>query len=121
MLVDFFSNLIQVKHLQENTSSVVIEFLKEHFSRYGIPDTLITDNGPQFTSDEFRHFSRDWEFLHVSSSPHHYKSNGKVESAVKVAKPLLKKAQKDNKDPWLTILDQRNTPSEVLGTSQLKG
>ena len=53
----------------------------------------------------------------MSSSPHHHKSNGKVESAVKVAKYLLKKAQKDNKDPWLAILDQRNTPSEVLGTS----
>ena len=117
VLVDFFSDFIEVKHLQENTSSVVIEFLKEQFSRYGIPDTLITDNGPQFTSDEFRHFLRDWEFLHVSSSPHHHKSNGKVESAVKVAKSLLKKAQKDNKDPWLAILDQRNTPSEVLGTS----
>ena len=52
-------NEFQVKNLQENTSSVVIEFLKEQFSRYGIPDTLITDNGPQFTSDEFRHFSRD--------------------------------------------------------------
>ena len=117
VLVDFFSDLIEVKHLQENTSSVVTEFLKEQFSRYGIPDTLITDNGPQFTTDEFRHFSRDWEFLHVLSSPHHHKSNGKVESAVKVAKSLLKKAQKDNKDPWLAILDQRNIPSKVLGTS----
>ena len=44
VLVDFFSDFIEVKHLQENTSSVVIEFLKEQFSRYGIPDTLITDN-----------------------------------------------------------------------------
>ncbi|KAL9976483.1 hypothetical protein ACROYT_G013791 [Oculina patagonica] len=79
VLVDFYSDFIEVKQLQENTSSSVIEFLKEQFSRYGIPDTLVTDNCPQFTSHEFQQFSRDWEFVHVSSSPHHHRSNGKVE------------------------------------------
>ena len=110
VLVDFYSDFIEVKDLQENTSTTVIEFLKEQFSRYGIPDTLATDSGPQFTSQEFRQFLQDWEFLHVSSSPPHHKSNGKVESAVKVAKSLLKKALRDDKDPWLAMLDQRNTP-----------
>ena len=117
VLVDFYSDFIEVKQLQENTSSSVIEFLKEQFSRYGIPDTLVTDNCPQFTSHEFQQFSRDWEFVHVSSSPHHHRSNGKVESAVKVATSLLKKALKDNKDPWLAMLDERNTPTESLGLS----
>ena len=116
MLVDFYSDFIEVKDLHENTSTTVIEFLTEQFSRYSIPDTLATDNGPQFTSQEFRQFSQDWEFLDVSSSPHH-KSNGKVESPVKVAKELLKKALRDDKDPWLAMLDQRNTPTESLGTS----
>ena len=95
----------------------MIEFLKEQFSRNGIPDTLVTDNSPQFTSEDFRQFSRDWEFLHVSSSLHLHRSNGKVESAVKVAKSLLKKAHKDNRDPWLAMLKKRNTPTESLGTS----
>ena len=117
VLVDFYSDFIEVKQLQENNSSSVIDFFKEQFSRYGIPDTLVTDNGPQFTSREFQKFSRDWEFLHVSSSPHHHRANGKVESAVKVVKSLIKKALKDNKDPWLALLDQRNTPTESLGTS----
>jgi len=53
----------------------------------------------------------------VSSSPHHHKANGKVESAVKIAKSLIKKSLKDNKDPWLALLDQRNTPTESIGTS----
>lgn len=117
VLVEFYSDFIEVKQLQENTSSSVVEFLKEQFSRYGIPDTLVTDNCPQFTSLEFQQFSRDWEFVQVSSSPHHHRSNGKVESAVKVAKSLLKKALKDNKDPWLAMLDQRNTPTESLAAS----
>ena len=95
----------------------MIEFLKEQFSRYGIPDTLVTDNSPQFTSEDFQQFSRDWEFLYVSSSLHHHRLNGKVESAVKVAKSLLRKAHKDNRDPWLAMLDQRKTPTNSLGTS----
>ena len=117
MLVDFYSDFIEVKKLEENTSSSVIEFLKEQFSRYGIPDTVVTDNGPQFSSQEFRQFTLNWEFVHVSSSPHHHKSNAKVESAVKIAKSLIKKLLKDNKDPWLALLDQRNTPTESIGTS----
>ena len=44
----------------------------------------------------------------------------KVEAAVKVAKSLLKKALKDNKDPWLALLDQRNTPTESQGSSPVQ-
>lgn len=75
---------------------------------------------PNFTSQEFKQFTHSWEFVHVSSSPHHHKSNGKVEAAVKVAKSLLKKALEDNKDPWLALLDQRNTPTESLGSSPVQ-
>ena len=69
VVVDFCSDFIEGKMLQENTSSAVIEFLKEQFSRHGIPDTLVTDNGLQFTSQDFKQFTHSWEFVHVSSSP----------------------------------------------------
>ena len=82
-LLDFYSDFIEVKELQEDTSSTVIVFLKEPFSRYGIPDTVVTDNDPQYTSQEFSQFSRDWEFKHVSSFPQHHRGNGKVKAAVK--------------------------------------
>ena len=120
VLVDFYSDFMEVKMLHENTSSAVVEFLKEQFSRHGIPDTLVTDNGSQFTSQEFKQFAHSWEIVHVSSSPHHHKSNGKVEAAVKVTKSLLKKALKDHKDPWLALLDQRNTPTESIGSSPVQ-
>ena len=56
----------------------------------------------------------------MSFSPHHHKSNGKVEAAVKVAKSLLKKALKDNKDPWPALRDQRKIPTESLGSSPVQ-
>ena len=120
VLVDFYSDFMEVQKLEENTSSSVIEFFKEQFSRQGIPDILTTDNAPQFTSHEFHQFSVDWGFTHISSSPHHHRSNEKAESAVKIVKSLFRKALKDNKDPWLALLDQRNTPTEFLESSPAK-
>ena len=63
MLVDFYSDFLEVKKLEENISSSVIEFLKKQFSRYGIPETVVTDNGPQVKG-----FTLNWEFVHVPSS-----------------------------------------------------
>ena len=68
VLVHFYSDFIEVTKL---------EFLKDQFSRYGILDTVVTDNGPQFSSQEFRQFILNWDFVHMSSSSHHHKSNGK--------------------------------------------
>ena len=56
VLVDFYSDFTEVQKLEEKTSSSVIEFFKEQFSRHGIPDTLTTDNAPQFTSHELHQF-----------------------------------------------------------------
>jgi len=62
--------------------------------------------------------TKDWEFKHVTSSPCHPKSNGRAESAVKVAKNLFKKAIKeDGKDPCSALLDYRNTPTEGMKSS----
>ena len=91
----------------------VTQALKDHLSRHGIPDTVVSDNGSQFNSQEFHEFSLSWESNHVSSSPHYPKSNGKAESSVKIVKQLFKKAEHDRKDPWLASLDYHNTPQKV--------
>ena len=116
-IVDYFSDFVEVSELEDNTSHSVIQVLKEQSSRHGIPDTVASDNGPQFSSQEFHEFSLTWEFNHVTSSPHHPKSNGKAESSVKAVKQLFKKAERDGKDPWLAPLDYRNTISEGIDAS----
>ncbi|CAH3146847.1 unnamed protein product [Pocillopora meandrina] len=62
---------MELKKLEENSSSSVAEIFKEQFSRRGIPEKTETDNAPQFTSYEFHHFPFDWEFTHLSSFSHH--------------------------------------------------
>ena len=92
----------------------VIRKLKAHFARHGIPEQLVTDNGSQFTSRDFLKFSRDWDFEHLTSSPHHSQGNGKAESAVKEAKKILRKCRVSGSDAFLALLDHRNTPPAKL-------
>ena len=120
MLADSYSDFIEVGKLKSTTTNYIIEFLKEQFSHHSIPDVLVTDNRPQYCCREFTEFSREWEFKHVMSSPRHAKSNGKAESAVKVAKKIFKKAHRDNKDLRLALLDQRNTPTQGVNSSPVQ-
>lgn len=111
--VDYFSNFFEVDRMDNTKASTVIKKLKAHFARYGIPSTVISDNGPQFSSESFAKFARDWDFDHNTSSPYYPKANGKAESAVKTAKTLL---TKNKDDQFLALLNHRNTPNET-GTS----
>ena len=117
ILVDYYSGFFEIDSLKQTKSKNIIRCCKTQFARYGIPDVLITDNGPQFSSVEFQNFSSDYQFEHKTSSPHYPQSNGMAEKAVQTAKRLLTKAKEDNKDPYLSLLDYRNTPrSDLLGS-----
>lgn len=58
LIVDYFTSYPVVSLLTETTSSAIIAHTKSIFARHGIPNTVITDNGPQFTSKEYRDFAR---------------------------------------------------------------
>ena len=115
--VDCYSNFIEVDRLYKATSKAVITVLKKHFARYGIPRTVYSDNGPQYSSQDFRKFARKWEFTHVTSSPGYPQSNGAAEAAVKSVKNMMKKCLADKQDMYLGLLAMRNTPTEGLESS----
>ena len=118
--VDYYSDYWELDELADTTSLTVINSTKKHFARYGVPDRVITDNGPQFCSQDYEKFASKWKFEHVTSSPYHSQSNGKAEAAVKIAKNLLTKAKQDHRDPQLAILDWRNTPTESSNASPVQ-
>ena len=101
-----FSDWIEVDKLPDTLSTTVVERTKGHFSRYGIPSIVHTDNGPQFISREYKDLSSNCNFRHTTSSPYYAKGNGRAEAAVKVAKAMLKKSE----DFQLALLLYRNTP-----------
>ena len=115
--VDYFSNFWEIDYLENTLSTTVIHKLRAQFARYGIPDTCFSDNGPQFNSIEFRKFAKEWDFRHETSSPLYPQSNGKVEHAVQTAKSLMRKGKHAKSDPYLAILDFRNTPTQGYETS----
>ncbi|PFX14895.1 Uncharacterized protein K02A2.6 [Stylophora pistillata] len=117
VLVDYYSNFIELDHLADPSSQTVIHKLKMHFSRHGVPDYVVSDNGPQYTSSDFRRFAATWKFTHVTILPHYPKANGMAESAVKTCKTLMKRALLSQSDPYLGSLDHHNTPTAATGMS----
>ena len=90
-----------------------ISVLKELFSKHGIPETIRSDNGPQFASHQFTEFAKEWNFDHTTSSPRNPRSNGQAEAAVKVTKGLLTCAKYSGQDPFLALLAYRSTPIDA--------
>ena len=75
------------------------------------PKTVFSDNGPQFTSNEYKLFSKQWDFVH-DTSPEFAQSNGFVERMIQTLKKSLDKTFASDQDSCLTLLTLRATPDE---------
>eukprot|EP00731_Ephydatia_muelleri_P004849 Em0002g1025a len=106
LVVDYFSRFIEVVKMTTTTSNSVIMILKSIFSRHGIPETLRSDNGPQYVSTEFKAYAKTYGFKHITSSPRYPQSNGQAERAVQTVKRLLSQPG----DPHLALLNYNATP-----------
>ena len=117
LTIDYFSGWWEVDRLNDTTATAVIRVLKSHIGRWGIPSTLISDNGPQFTAAQFETFLSEWEIQHHTSAPGHPNANGKAQSGVKTAKQMMKKCKRSNTDRFMALLEIRNTPTHYAGSS----
>ena len=79
VIVDYYSKFFEVSHLPNSKSKTVINHIKPHLARYGIPEIIISDNGPEFSSHEFEELAKHYGFKHITSSPTYSQSNGLVE------------------------------------------
>ena len=107
LVVDYYSRDIEIfRTSNQPTSSETIRKMKAVFSRHGICDICMSDNGPQYSSREFADFAKTWGFDHITSSPKYAQSNGEIERAVQTVKRFWKKCD----DVYLGLLMYRNTP-----------
>ena len=111
--VDYYSKFVEMAQLRDESATSVIDNIKKIFSRHGIAKELCSDNGSQFSSKEFRDFSKQWDFRHTTSSPEYPKSNGLVERHIQTLKRALKKSHESKQDPYLALLSLNNTPNET--------
>ncbi|GFS26633.1 endogenous retrovirus group K member 6 Pol protein [Elysia marginata] len=73
------------------TASDTIFHLRSVFTTHGLPDTIVSDNGPTFTSQEFQDFMKYNNIHHIRAAPYHPSSNGLAERAVETYKSSLRK------------------------------
>ena len=110
VVVDYFSKFLIGRKIPNSTSSAIIKELNLIFSEYGRPYLFCSDNGPCYTSEEFKTFLSDWKIEHWTSSPHYPQSNGLAESMVKVSKQLIDKATLQGLTWNRLLLDYRCIP-----------
>ncbi|XP_032235105.1 uncharacterized protein K02A2.6-like [Nematostella vectensis] len=118
IVTDYYSRYIEIAHTTKSphtTSKRVIGKLKNMFARWGIPELVKSDGGPQFTSKEFEEFSKEYGFTHDPSTPHFPQGNGEAESGVRIAKRILKQD-----DPFLALMTYRATPTQATKESPCK-
>lgn len=117
--VDYYSDYFELDEISSASAKSMIDASKKNFARHGIPEIVVSDGAKGFDGLEFEKFSKEWEFRHTSSSPHHQQGNGKSESAVKIAKAILqktketsariKRSMESDDGIWKAILLWRNT------------
>jgi hypothetical protein len=113
LIVDRYSRFPEIAKVTSSTAEMVIVQFKSVFARHGIPETLLTDNGPPFSSLAFRQFAKAWGFRHDTSSPRYPQSNGMAERYVQTVKRMLEKSN----DPYEALMNYRATPNQTTGKS----
>ena len=79
--------------MQKAIMEVVTDFLHELFARFEVVDCIISDNGSQFMSSDFKEFCQTFSVEHISISSYHPRSNGQAERFVDTFKRVLRKAR----------------------------
>ena len=78
------------------TSTATIRKLREIFAQHGLPDMLVSDNGTNFTSEEFAKFLRSNGIIHVKTAPYYSSSIGLAEWAVQTVKEGITETPEDS-------------------------
>ena len=97
LVVDAHSKWPEIVEMPSTTASKTIEELRKLFSAYGLPEQVVTDNGPQFIADEFTVFLKQNGIKHLKCSPYHPSSNGAVERLVQSFKKSLRASESDGR------------------------
>ena len=91
IIADYFSKFPYVYPVASSHHFKTINYIRELFTTEGIPTIVMSDNGPPFNGNDFKRFSREFDFIHTTSSPHFHQSNGFIKAMVKKVKNAHRK------------------------------
>jgi hypothetical protein len=110
--------------MKTTTSTKTIAVLRSIFSRNGIPAQIVSDNGSQFSSDEFATFMKRNGIKHFKSAPYHPATNGLAERFIQTFKNSMRAMTDENRDINQKIanslLTYRNTPHSTTNETPAK-
>lgn len=117
VVIDAHSKWPEVFVMKQTSAEETISCLRDLFCRFGFPETLVSDNGPQFTSAEFAGYMRSIGTRHIRTAPYHASSNGQAEHFVQSLKASLRKPAGLPVQSALadSLLAHRNTPHTTTG------
>ena len=94
---NYFAKWMEAIPMKKVEQKDVISFIKEHIiHKFGIPQTITTDQGTIFTSDDMKAFMEDYGIKHLTSIPHYAQVNGQAEASNKIIIGILEKILEDN-------------------------
>ena len=93
IIVDAHSKWLDTHIMSSITSTKTIQVIRSVFTRHGLPQKVVTDNGTLFTSQEFQAFMKANGIKHVTSSPYHLSTNGLAERCVQTMKLGIKRTK----------------------------
>ena len=102
IITDAYSKYIEIFKMTKCDAKSTVNKLRKFCSRFGLPKKVVSDNGAQFTAEEFQNWIKVNGILHVRTAPAHPSTNGAAENAVRSFKNGLKKM----------ILDKKNASSD---------
>uniref|UniRef100_A0A5S6QAX4 RNA-directed DNA polymerase n=1 Tax=Trichuris muris TaxID=70415 RepID=A0A5S6QAX4_TRIMR len=119
IVVDAYSKWLEVKRMTSATATNTIKVLRELFATHGLPDSIVSDNGSQFKSDEFQTFCKNNLIRSILISPYHPSSNGQAERMVQTTKRALNKMVHGSWNKRLArfLLTSHISPSSATGVS----
>ena len=95
VIVDAYSKWLEVIEMSSTTAGKTVSVLRHLFARYGLPQVLVSDNGPQFTAAEFSDFMLANGIRHLRGAPYHPASNGEAERFVQTFKQSMLRGKND--------------------------
>ena len=119
IVIDAHSKWIEVFPIATATALTTIQRLRQLFAQFRIPESIVSDNGPQFAAAEFQEFCRLNGIRHIRVAPYQPSSNGLAERAVQVFKQGFRKSSMGTPSDRIArfLFQYRITPHTTTGLS----
>ena len=120
--IDYCTRYPEAIAIKDITAEAVAEGLWEFWTRLGIPDEVLTDQGSQFTSNLMKEVNEFLLIKHKMTCPFSPQTNGLVEKFNDTLKQMIKRLALEQPDQWDTFIPAllfayREAPQDSLGFS----